>query len=253
MKAKRWTEDEIDFLVENFGKTSLRNMEIHLCRSKGSITNKAYKMGLQLKTNQTWFTLTDFCKSTSISRATVQYWIDHFEFPAKRKKSVTTKYLLIDPEDFWKWAAGNKHLIQWIDFPKYVFGDEPRWVEGARKASRHRINKRRMWSDRDIKELKYLLSKNKYTYPELAEHLHRSQGAIKRKIYDLGLPWPVYVNRKTVTPYTEEEIEQAAKLYSEGYPFFEIAKKIGRTESGLRGKLERSGYKFAGKRLERVD
>lgn len=36
-------------------------------------------------------------------------------------------------------------------------------------------------------KLRYLLEKNRYTYSELAQELRHSEGAIKRRILDLGI------------------------------------------------------------------
>lgn len=253
MTWRKWTEEEIEYVLSWYGKRAIGTISKNVGRSESAVKNKVYKLGLELKTNQAWVTLKDFCESTSLSRSSVQYWIDYRNFPARKVKNVSTKYLQVDPKHFWVWAAEHKHLIQWIDFPKYALGDEPKWVDEARKASRNRVNKRRAWSESEINELKYLLSKNKYTYPELSKRLNRSHGAIKRKVYDLQLPWPVYVNRKAVGEYTQTEIEKAVDLYAAGYPLAEVAEAIGRTEAGLRGKIERSGFKFIGKRLEKVN
>lgn len=253
MSWRRWTEEEVDYLMSWFGKRTIQNICTNVGRTENSVLSKAHNLGLELKTNQEWMTISDFCEATNISRSSVQYWINCSDFPAKRVSGVSKKYMQVKPNVFWKWAAQHKQLIQWIDFPKHAFGDEPEWVDEARKASKNRINKRRAWSESEINELRYLLSKNKYTYPELSRRLNRSQGAIKRKIYDLELPWPVYVNRRAVDRYTQEEIDKAIELYVDGYPLAEVAKMIGRTEAGLRGKIERSGFRFAGKKLEKVN
>lgn len=253
MNRRRWTEEEIDFLFENYGKRSLQNLTRNLGRSEASVSSKAATLGLQLNTAQTWFTVSEFCEVTEISRSTVQYWIKKFGFPARRNKRISKKYVQINPQNFWRWAEKNKQLIQWAEFPRYALGKEPKWVKETRTASARLVNKRRPWSRWELEELKYLLNQNKFTYPELSERLNRSQGAIKRKIYDLELPWPVYINRKAVDRYTQEEIDKAIELYVDGYPLAEVAKMIGRTEAGLRGKIERSGFRFAGKKLEKVN
>lgn len=253
IERRRWTEEEIDYLFEEYGKRSLQIITKNLSRSEASVTSMAGRLGLQLKTNQSWFTLSEFCEVTKIARGTVQYWINHYYFPAKRIQNISSKYVRVDPGKFWKWAAENKQLIQWSEFPKHALGDEPKWVKEVRKASVNKVNKRRPWTKWEIDELRYLLKQNRYTYPELSERLNRSQGAIKRKIYDLDLPWPIYINRGAAMPYTEKDIETAVSLYQKGYPLKEIAKFLGRTEMGLRGKIERSGYRITSRKLEKVN
>lgn len=242
---KQWTADEVDYLKNELGNISIAKISANLSRSVDSVSSKASKLGVDSKSNQEWLTVTDFCEASGIHRSTVDYWIADCKFPAQRKM----KYRRVYPKSFWKWAESNKHRIQWNDFPTYALGPEPDWVAEVRKVAVKRTNKRRAWTKAEINELEYLLNKNKYTYPELTEMLNRSHGAIKRKIYDLRLPVPVYVNRHAVPEYTNEEIETAVSLYIKGYPLHEVAKKINRTEMGLRGKLERSGYKISGKKL----
>ena len=248
--GKHWSQDEIDLLENKFGKTSVESIAHNLGRTKAAVISKAGQLGIVMKDNQEWFTVADFCDVADISRSTVEYWIKNCGFPAKKKKAAK-KYRQINPLDFWKWAEKNKHRIYWPTFTQRIFGAEPEWVGKARKSS-SKATQRRPWTKWEIEELKYLLNQNKYTYPEISERLNRSHGAIKRKIYDLELPWPIYINRKAVPEYTKEEISQSVTLYEQGWPLNKIAKKLGRTEMGLRGKLERSGYRINGKKLEEV-
>lgn len=246
---KNWTAAETERLTERFGRYSLKNITQELGRSEGAIWNKAKRLGITLKENQDWFTLAMFCEQTKLSRTTVQYWVDHCEFPAKKNKAISKKYMIIYPKKFWEWAENNKHRIQWVDFPKWCLAKEPAWVAEARRGTAKRTTKRKVWTKDEIRELKYLLGRNKYTYPELSKMLNRSHAAIKRKIYDLELPWPVYVNRRIAPRYSENEIKKAVRLYENGQTLAAIASELGRTEAGLRGKLERSGYRFKGKQL----
>lgn len=245
--AKRWTKKEIDYLQAKFGITSINGLARSLGRSKGAVQLKANRLGLLSYAASDSLTLSDFCKCTGISRATVQYWIKNFEFPTiKRRKA---KYRYVEPDSFWIWAEKNRCRINWADFPIRAIYPEPDWVEQLRR-SNGLVNKRRPWTDWEISELRYLLKQEKYTYPEISERLNRNHSAIKRKIYDLQIPyWPIYVNRGTAERYSEEEIETAVSLYKEGYPLSSISKKLGRTEAGLRGKLERTGYVFKGRKL----
>ena len=246
---KQWTEEEVDVLRDLYGSMSLPVLADKLNRTSASVQGKASKLGINGKNNQEWMTVSDFCEATRIHRSSVDYWIRTNEFPTKR----TRKYRRIYPSDFWKWAEKNKHRIEWNDFPAFALGAEPKWLEEVRKANGKKITKRRPWTTWELAELEYMLSQNKYTYPELSERLNRTHAAIKCKIYDLELPWPLYVNRAKVPRYTEQEVDYSVELYKKGYPMAEIAKKLNRTEAGLRGKLERSGYEFDGKKIIQVN
>jgi len=251
--ANAWTLEDENYLEDNFGKVSLKTITSNLNRTESAVMSKACKIGVTQKDNANWYTLADFCQRANLSRTTVQYWIDECGFPTTRNKKVSKKYIRVYPDKFWEWAETNKHRIQWTEFPKYALDNESNWVDEIRKSSKRKVNKRRNWSNYEIVELKRLLNLEQYTYPELTEKLDRSHGAIKRKIYDLRLPVPLYVNRGAAREYRNEEIEEAVNLYEKGYPMHAIAKNLNRTEMGLRGKLERSGYKINGKILIKLE
>lgn len=86
-------------------------------------------------------------------------------------------------------------------------------------------------------KLRYLLEKNRYTYSELAQELRHSEGAIKRRILDLGIETrPV---RCPPRKWTEEEVETLCRMVDAGYDFTLIAEKLNRTALATRGKFER--------------
>lgn len=246
---RRWSGEEVEVLKEHYGVSPMRTVcELLISRTEASINSKASKLGLSVKDAGENLTVTDFCLATEISRSTVEYWIKECGFPTKKAKSTNEKYRKIKPVNFWIWAEENKHRIQWNDFPKYCLGKEPKWVDEIRKASTGKITKRRAWSSWEISELEYLLNQERYTYPELSKKLNRTQGAIKRKIYDLELPWPMYLPKNS-KKYTEEEIKVSVEMYESGYPLAKIAEKMNRSEMGLRSKLERSGYQISSKKI----
>lgn len=80
-------------------------------------------------------------------------------------------------------------------------------------------------------------SKGTYTYSDLAAELRHSEGAIKRRILDLG------INKKPVRcpprKWTEDEVETLCRMVDEGYDFTLIAEKLNRTALATRGKYER--------------
>lgn len=81
----------------------------------------------------------------------------------------------------------------------------------------------------------------KYEQPAMAVRraagLRHSEGAIKRRILDLG------INKKPVRcpprKWTEDEVETLCRMVDEGYDFTLIAEKLNRTALATRGKYER--------------
>lgn len=250
--AKHWTTDEINYLKEYYGSRNVKRISEDLGRTSNAVTQKANRLGLEMTTADEWLTIADFCLYTNLSRSTVEYWIRYCGFPTRLKRVYKKRYRIVDPFKFWKWAEQNKGRIQWNDLPKYAVQGEPGWVEVARKNNVERINKRRPWTVSEVNTLKFMLSKNKYTYADLSKELKRSHAAIKRKIYDLELmDLPVYMPKRS-RQYTDDEVQRAVELYKTGVSMTVVARKLSRSEDGLRGKIERSGYKFEGRNLVKL-
>lgn len=151
------------------------------------------------------------------------------------------RFRVIDIDAFWKWAEDNKSILDFSRFEKYGLGAEPDWVDVKRKADYKKLQlhgqHNAAWTKTEDDKLRYLLSKGTYTYSDLAAELRHSEGAIKRRILDLG------INKKPVRrpprKWTEDEVETLCHMVDEGYDFTLIAEKLNRTALATRGKYER--------------
>ncbi len=94
--------------------------------------------------------------------------------------------------------------------------------------------------------LKSLVNAYRYTYPEIAARLQRTEGSVKRRLMELKIKArPVRIGNHT--KYTQEEVKQIVDLYDRGYSIDVIAERLGKSALGVRGKMERMGYRFKGK------
>jgi hypothetical protein len=84
--------------------------------------------------------------------------------------------------------------------------------------------------------LEQLLNEYRYTYDDLSRILQRTEGAIKRRIYDLALPQRPL--RRETRPWTDEEGRQLVDMRVTGYGYEAIAEKLGRSALAVRGKYE---------------
>ena len=101
------------------------------------------------------------------------------------------RFRVIDIDAFWKWAEDNKSILDFSRFEKYGLGAEPDWVDVKRKADYKKLQlhgqHNAAWTKTEDDKLRYLLGKGTYTYSDLAAELRHSEGAIKRRILDLGI------------------------------------------------------------------
>lgn len=245
MKWKKWTEDEINFLKDNWGEMSIKGIAIKLKRSVCSVKVKSYKIGLRnmldcgeyITVSQLWNIIKGKeCAARDIKR------LEKANIPIKYQRIVVQKVKIIYIHEFWKWFEKNKHLIDLKNTKKGDFGYEPAWVDEKRFADKRAAEyKTTPWTAAEENRLKDLLKEYKYSYREISIKLKRTEGAIKRKMFSLKIKErPLKADNHT--PWTYDEIETVKKLYQKGYKSQIIAEYIDRSALAINGLLERNNY-----------
>ncbi|UQD52329.1 hypothetical protein C0971_10125 [Bacillus methanolicus] len=251
MTARRkWTDEEVKFLETRWGSMSIKNIAARLGRSIPSVKNKAQRLGLiDPRLSFDGITINQLAQAINVSHSQIRRWIKYYDFPAKWKVFASeAKVRVVRYEDFWKWAEQNKQMIDFSRIEPYVLGPEPDWVKAKRDADfikKRKIKKNNYdpWTEEEDNILKGMLNAYKYTYPEIAQRLNRSEAGIKRRIQELGLKArPVRLNNHV--KYTPEEVKLIEELIDKGHCLEDIASRINKSALGVRGKLERMGYKF---------
>ncbi|MYL45032.1 hypothetical protein GLV94_05205 [Virgibacillus halodenitrificans] len=250
MKRRRWTPEEIYFLEDSWGTISIKGIAKKLDRSVNSIKLKAQRIGLDdARLHFDGITVHQLADVLNISYSLIKRWIQIHNFPARKKIfSSEHKVWVVSYQKFWEWAENNKQMIDFSRLERNILGAEPEWVEEKRKADiiNNRIIKKSHnipWSSGEDKKLSALLKSYKYTYPQIAKELRRSESSIKRRIQELGFKQrPVRLNNQV--KYTLEEEKKIIEMLYQGYSIDVIADSINKSALGVRGKLERMGYKF---------
>lgn len=249
-KGKPWTEEEVYYLQDNWGSVSIKGIANKLNRSFDAVKQKSQKMGLgDPRLHYDGLTVNQLASVLNVEHRTLRNWIKLYDFPARFKLfSRKERTLVVSYEDFWKWAEANKNMLDFSKIERLSIGPEPEWVEEKRKADQLKNlhvprTHNTPWSKRDDARLKQMLKQFKYTYPEIAGTLKRSQVAVKKRIRDLGLKErPVRLPNHT--KYTPEVEQQLVDMLGKGYSFEVIASRLNKSSLGVRGKAERMGYKF---------
>ncbi|MGO4890308.1 hypothetical protein ACJ2A9_21380 [Anaerobacillus sp. MEB173] len=250
-QAKNWSQEELDYLQNKWGVISIKAISNQLGRSVNAIKLKARKLGLgDASLHYDGITVSQLCNVLNVSYSyTMKVWIEKHNLPIKHKIfAEKSKVKVIKYDDFWKWAEANKQMINFAKLEPLSLGPEPSWVEEKRNADLIDVQrkKQRSWSTEDEQTLKGMISAFSYTYADIANRLNRTEGAVKRRIQELGLKGRP-VQRNNHTKYTDEEVKLLIEMYHKGYGFNTIANKLGKSELGVRGKLERMGYRFKNK------
>lgn len=247
MTSRNWTQEEILYLQDKWSTISIKTIAKNLNRTIAAVKIKAQKIGLSdARFSYEGITVSQLSVALNISYSILKNWIQLYDFPAKKKVFCEkSKVLVVSYSDFWRWAESNKQMIDFARVEKNILGPEPLWVNEKRNADfiKTRKIKTSPWTPEEENILKGMLNAYSYTYPEIAQRLNRSEGAIKRRIRDLGLKSrPVRLNN--TIKYTQEEVEMIVNLFDKGHCVEDIASRINKSALGVRGKLERLGYKF---------
>lgn len=237
---RNWTKEEVEYMEESWGKSPIPKIAEKLNRSVTAIKLKAYKTGLRRHIHSGDFiTLNQLCRALKINYGyTGNMWIER-GLPVKKKKSLNMKYRIIYIKDFWPWAERNKMLVDFSKVEKYILGPEPEWVYEKRKADiMAKKYKKTPWEPQDDERLISLLNSFCYTYRDISIKLERTEGAIVRRMGDLGLKQrPVKANNHN--PWSPEDESILIDMYYKGYIAEIIAEEIPRSAKAIKGKIER--------------
>lgn len=233
---KHWIKEELNYLSENWGTVSIPRIARRLGRSVNAVKIKAIRIGLKRHIHSgVYITVNQLAKAINHDYKTVRNW-EKYGLKMKRKKSIKTAYKIIEVEDFWEWAKCHKPLVHFDRIEPLILGMEPKWVAYARRADIEGKKRRTKWTRSDDEKLIHLLDQYKFSVGEIAAELGRTEGAIKRRVLDLGIKQrPV---KQTNRKWTEKQIATMLDMLDRGYGFEQIGKQLGRTGSAVRGKLE---------------
>ena len=193
-KKKQWTEKEEAYLQDKWGTVSIKGLSKALGRSENAIIVRAQRLGCgahlagdtRISLNQLMLAIYGKNMLGYTSDRLIRYGL-----PVKWHVVKKNRFRVIDIDAFWKWAEDNKSILDFSRFEKYGLGAEPDWVDVKRKADYKKLQlhgqHNAAWTKTEDDKLRYLLSKGTYTYSDLAAELRHSEGAIKRRILDLGI------------------------------------------------------------------
>ncbi|WP_409068886.1 hypothetical protein ACFLKC_14225 [Clostridium caseinilyticum] len=228
-----WTEAEEEYLQRRYGKTTLKRIAKKLGRSENAIEIKACRLGLSSALEATGeLTAAEIANVFKIdAHVVVDKWIKDKGLKAQYKAvKYKRKFWRIKIEDFWKWAYGNKEIINFSKLERNILGKEPSWVDLERKKDFKEKPKRQhqFWNELEDRKLKNLWKSSK-NIKEIAEILNRSSSSVRHRSKRLGLkPY-----KKVNIPWTDEEVNTVIKMKKDGALDREIAWELGRSTGNI--------------------
>ena len=243
-----WTEEEITYLEERWGRIKTSAIAKKLNRTLMAVKQKAIKRGLgpALRSSD-YMTIYDISIAFNKNYSSImQIWVANNGLRFEERTFVEKmRYKVIKPKDFWRWAEQNKGLINFAKYERYALPEEPDWLLEKIKSDYSaqdfsRVS--RVWTKADDGDLKYMYASGKFTIAQMAHKLNRSETAIKRRAFDIGCD-KNYIRAKNKL-FTQDELDKLIQLANRSVCLKAIAKVMDRSENSVRGKLERMGYNF---------
>ena len=237
-----WTAEEVEYLKDKWGEVSISTLAKKMDRTVYSVKNKAFKIGLGNFIQQgdyvTFKELLDAIGQGG-NYSYLKMRLERDGFPIKYKKVINNKFAIVYINDFWKWTEKNKQKINFAKFEEGALGKEPNWVAEKRRAdllNPSKTNHNRKWTLADDDKLMYMCKSCRYTYKDIADELNRTQAAVKRRLYDLKVPYrPVPLDNHK--KWTEEENMKMLDLYKKGYDCYSIATMLNKTNLSICDRL----------------
>lgn len=240
---RTWTKEEVEYLKEKWGNVSIPILAKKLNRSVNAVKLKAGRLNLgPMLENGAYVTLNQLAIALTGKNFSSYYkksWIENRGMPVHNKKVINNTFKIIYLDEFWKWAEKNRSFLDFSKMEPLALGKEPEWVNEQRKKDykSNALQRKDQWTPYEDDKLRYLLKQQKYGYAEVAEILHRSEGAIQRRCADLGIRERPVKADICGNLWTDDMYRTIIKGIKNGDSYSLIANRIGKSEKAVRGKV----------------
>lgn len=251
LKLTTWSIEDYEFLIDNFGILSKKEIAEKLNKSVNAVSIKCDDLHLI-----DWFNYSSEIPLNRISKLIFNKNLDSYTFgiwerygiPVKKTmKSKYFEYKTINIKDFYSWLEQNKRIIDLSQAKENALSDdEPEWFKIKRNLDQRAYKYRgRVWTSEDDKQLKKYVKAQKLGYDEISKKMKRTYGSIKRRCLDLNLKQRPVRKPPHDGLWTNEQIEIVKKMWLQGAKSCVIAEEIeGKSAGAIQGILER--YKYFG-------
>lgn len=196
-EKREWTEEEDEYLRENWGQTSLASMCKALHRTDVAVKQRACSV-LQLGRADEltdYVKIAEFVDLSGISRDRILYTlVPKYKFPIVKKVVLRNRQYFIDLAKVLKWMEKNQRLYDGSRVSQDLFVQEPQWL--AEKRRQDRENKAnvnsyaivKIWTPNDLLRLKDLVRIG-YNYTEIAREFGVTRSQIEHRVIQENLSY----------------------------------------------------------------
>lgn len=192
-----WTEQDDEYLSENWGRFSMRVLMKNLDRSEIAILQRAYQV-LKLgpaRESTDYIRISEFVKLSGISRdRIINTLVPKYDFPIIRKATLNRRDYFIDLELALSWLESHQSLYDASKISESLFVNEPAWLKEKRRFDKQDKSKIKSyaviknWTVEDNQKLADLV-KIGYSYDELAKLFQITRSQIERQVININASW----------------------------------------------------------------
>lgn len=237
MGNRRWTDEEIDYLLKNYGRKTIPDIAKKLNRSVKGVEGKAIRLGLGHSYEaQGNVTAAELARALGRAKSVVQRWIHNNGLKSRLKiTSKKRKFQMVKIKDFWEFAKENPNFMKWELYERGSLIPEPKWLdeEIKRYCETRNKNKDKHWTKTEECYLIAYYNQGKQA-KEISKLIGRSEYAVRNRLKKLKVS-----NKIIKISWKPIEDEMLKTMRNKGMLFREIAEEMGRTKSSVQRRYKR--------------
>ncbi len=196
-QVKNWTKEEVEYLLDKWGKMTIANISKKLNRSENAILLKAHKLGLknQVIANGTYLRPKDIADILNIEIRNIYYWLEYgyieyrkFKIKSMKKYQISMdsfKEFLYKHQNLWNAKCADMTLVKSCFIDSNTMGNYnlPKWLEQktSEDTAIFKMKEYTSWTTKEEEKLILLLEQGK-TNKEIAILLNRSIYSVQGKV-----------------------------------------------------------------------
>ena len=189
MSNRRWTVEEIEYLIESWGKLSVTTIAKKLNRTEKAIIEKKSKLKLgSFNANSGYISLNELLRYIyrNNSSSYIKKKMLSNGLPTIDKKRHKGSIKMVNIDVFWEWGEKHQNILNFRSLEENLFGQEPMWVKAKRKTdyeNQLKYKSGEKWTEDEVARLKKYTELG-FSLSKISEELCRSKHSIRRKRYD---------------------------------------------------------------------
>lgn len=180
--CRRWTEEEKNYVIDNWGTLTIRYMAKKIGRTEKALISFGEKNKLGSPYKVDYISTIEAGEIVGVDQTTIIHWINEYGLKSRFKAMVKRKKYLIDLDDFRKFLRDNQHLWKACNVEEYALGREEDWLKEKRKTDSDLeiMKKGTLWSTKEEQEALELF-KQGLNAREVSRKINRTYIACKKR------------------------------------------------------------------------